>query len=115
MKNHDEEIIIEQIRNKYSEKQVTKLEKLKALDKKASKKASLFAISFGIVAALILGTGMCLSMKVIGNNISLGIIIGVVGIVLCALNYPLHNMILAKSRKKYAPEILRLSDELLKN
>lgn len=115
MKNNDEEFIIEQIRTKYTQKEDSKLDKLKALDKKAGQTATNFALSFGIIAILIFGTGMCLAMKVIGDNMTLGVIIGVLGMILCVANYPLYNLILSSSRKKYAPEILRLSDELLKN
>lgn len=113
MKNNDKEFLVEQIRTKYSEKQFTQLDKLKALDKKVSKPANVFAYVFGTVAALVLGTGMSFAMKVIGDSMAVGIVIGLVGILMSIINYPIYKKILASRRKKYATEIMKLSDELL--
>ena len=70
---------------------------------------------FGIVGALVLGVGMCLAMEVIGSMMPLGIVIGVVGIAMVTANYFLYRAILRSRKKKYAKEIVSLSDELLKN
>lgn len=113
MKNNDKEFLVEQIRTKYSEKQFTQLDKLKALDKKVSKPANVFAYVFGTVAALVLGTGMSFAMKVVGDSMAVGIVIGLVGILMSIINYPIYKKILASRRKKYATEIMKLSDELL--
>ena len=91
---------------------------LRRLDASASKKAQAVAITLGIIGCLILGTGMSLCMTELsgflgGTAMFIGIPVGIVGMVLVALAYPLYNSVLKKERKKIAPEILRLSDELL--
>jgi hypothetical protein len=73
----------------------------------------------GVIGTLIMGTGMSLAMTQIGAALGslamvLGIVVGIVGMVLVALAYPLYNRVLKKQREKIAPQILRLSDELLK-
>ena len=75
--------------------------------------AAIFAYTFVILGALVLGVGMCLAMEVIGSLMPLGIVIGVIGIVMVAVNYPIYKRILSQRKKKYAPEIVALSDELL--
>ena len=92
-----------------------KLEQLKKLDRTARRPAEIFAYTFGIVGALVLGVGMCLAMEVIGSMMPLGIVIGVVGIAMVTANYFLYRAILRSRKKKYAKEIVSLSDELLKN
>ena len=92
-----------------------KLEQLKKLDRAARRPAEIFAYTFGIVGALVLGVGMCLAMEVIGSMMPLGIVIGVVGIAMVTANYFLYRAILRSRKKKYAKEIVSLSDELLKN
>lgn len=104
---------IEKIRSAYAPREESKLDSLKALNKKVSRPAKIFAYIFGTIAALILGTGMCLAMKVIGDMMIPGIVIGCVGILLVGINYRLYEAILASRKKKYAPEVLALSDELL--
>ena len=120
MSNNDQEFLVQKIRTQYTEKQHTELDALKALDAKVKKPANVFAYIYGSVSAVIMGTGMSLVMTEIGEIIGLanamvpGILIGIVGMVLVALAYPLYNRVLKKQREKIAPEILRLSDELLK-
>lgn len=114
MKNNDDDFIVEQIRTKYTEKKHTDLERLRELDKKAERPARIFSITFGIIATLIFGTGMCIALGALNGGMSLGVIIGAVGIGLCLLNFLLYNVVLNCSKKKYGPEILRLSEELLK-
>ena len=92
-----------------------KLEQLKMLDRAARRPAEIFAYTFGIVGALVLGVGMCLAMEVIGSMMPIGIVIGVVGIAMVTANYFLYRAILRSRKKKYAKEIVSLSDELLKN
>ncbi len=105
----------EQIRKRYETETVTELEQLKALDKRARRPAQIFAYAFGSGSSLVLGTGMCLAMKAIGNAMAAGIVIGLVGIGLCLATYPLYKMLLGRRKKKYAAEIIARSNEILKN
>ena len=116
---NDQEFLVQKIRTQYTEKQHTELDELKALDAKVKKPANVFAYTYGSVSAVVMGTGMSLAMTQIGAALGdlamvLGLVVGVVGMVLVALAYPLYNRVLKKQREKIAPEILRLSDELLK-
>lgn len=104
---------IERIRASYTEKEVTKLDELKQLDKKVKCPAQIFAYVYGSVSSLVLGTGMCLAMKIIGNSMALGIIIGVVGIALTLTTYPIFKAILKRRKEKYASQIFELTDSLL--
>ena len=110
---------IEAIRNKYLPKEADKMEQLRKLHAVPTQKAQAASLAVGVVGALIMGTGMSLAMTEIGAALGslamvLGIVVGIVGMVLVALAYPLYNQVLKKQREKIAPEILRLSDELLK-
>lgn len=113
---------IKNIRKKYSLPEEDKMEQLRRLDSSVTQKASVVSLGFGIIGALILGLGMSLAMsdlsEILGSYREMamlfGIIIGVVGIVLVSLAYPLYNRTLKKEREKIAPEILRLTDELMK-
>ena len=104
---------IEKIRASYTEKEISKFDKLKELDKKVKRPAQIFAYVFGSVSSLVLGTGMCLAMKVIGNAMALGIVIGVVGIALVSANYFIYKKILSSRKNKYKNQVLELADEVL--
>lgn len=115
---------IKAIRKKYitEEKIEDKMTKLRRLDAMATQKATVTSLVLGIIGALVLGIGMSLAMTDIGEIIGLigaysmvvGIIFGVIGIVLVCLAYPMYNRISKKEREKIAPEIIRLTDELMK-
>ena len=110
---------VEEIRKKYLPKEEDKMEQLRKLHAIPTQKAQAASLAVGIVGALIMGTGMSLAMTDIGAALGslamvLGIFAGVAGMVLAALAYPAYNRVLRKQREKIAPEILRLSDELLK-
>lgn len=110
---------IEEIRKKYLPKEADKMEQLRRLHAIPTQKAQAASLAVGVVGALIMGTGMSLAMTEIGAALGslamvIGILVGIVGMVLVALAYPLYNRVLKKQREKIAPEILRLSDELLK-
>ena len=111
-----DKIYAEQIANEYSEKQTSKVKALKRLDAKAKNPAHIFAYTFGIICSLILGTGMCLAMNIIGGGsafmIALGVIVGCVGILGVSVNYYLFKKILEKSKKKYANDILELAKQI---
>ena len=110
---------VEEIRKKYLPRKEDKMEQLRKLHAIPTQKAQAASLAVGIVGALIMGTGMSLAMTDIGAALGslamvLGIFAGVAGMVLAALAYPAYNRVLRKQREKIAPEILRLSDELLK-
>ena len=110
---------VENIRKKYLPKEEDKMEQLRKLHAIPTRKAQAAALSVGILGTLILGTGMSLCMTELagflgGTAMFIGIPVGLVGLVLAALAYPLYNRVLTKQREKIAPEILRLSDALLK-
>lgn len=110
---------VEAIRKKYLPREEDKMEQLRKLHAIPTQKAQAASIAMGVIGALIMGTGMSLAMTDIGAALGsfamiLGIVIGLVGMVLVALAYPIFNRVLKKERAKIAPEILRLSDELMK-
>lgn len=95
------------------------MEQLRKLHRSAGEKAQVRAITVGVIGSLILGTGMSLAMTELGAilgwlSMLLGIVIGLVGMLLIALAYPVYNRVLQKERTRIAPEILRLTDELLR-
>lgn len=115
---------IKAIRKKYAAPEETedKMAQLRRLDASVTQKVQAVSLVFGVIGALILGFGMSLAMTNLGEILGsyrgmamlFGIIIGIVGIVLVSLAYPLYNRIVKKEREKIAPEIIRLTDELMK-
>lgn len=115
---------IKAIRKKYTEqpKEEDKIAKLHRLDSGVTKKATIVSLIVGILGALILGFGMSLIMSDLSDIMGLqqnmaiiiGVIVGVIGIIPVSVAYPLYNSIVKTERKKIAPEIIRLTDELLK-
>ena len=120
MSNNDQEFLVQKIRTQYTEKQHTELDALKELDAKVKRPANVFAYIYGSISAIIMGAGMSLVMTDIGAIIGLasprvpGIVVGIAGMGMALLTYPIYKKILSGRKKKYAPQILRLSDELLK-
>ncbi len=105
MKNFDEE----KLREEYTPKKHTGLDEAKKLDKKAKFPAYMFTYTFGVVGALILGIGMCLSMQVIASGVGmivLGVILGILGIAMISANYPIYKHILMVRKEKYASQII---------
>lgn len=111
-----DKIYAEQLANEYAPKDTSKVVALRKLDARAKLPATIFTYSVGIVASLIVGVGMCLSMKVIGSGTAamfvLGIIIGILGLFGMSVNYPLYKKLLAKGKQKYAFEIMQLAKEI---
>ena len=110
---------VEAIRKKYLPPEENKMEQLRKLDRSATGKAQAWAMALGVIGTLILGTGMSLCMTELsgflgGTAMFIGIPVGLVGIVLVALAYPVYNRILKKERQRIAPEVLRLTEELMK-
>lgn len=114
---NNEKEIIEKIKSNYEtkNKEQTKLDELKELDKKVKNPAKIFSYIYGTIGTLILGTGMCLAMKVIGDAMALGIVVGVVGIAMVSTAYPIFQKILNKRKAKYGDEIIAKSNALLNN
>nr|MBE6545356.1 dihydropteridine reductase [Oscillospiraceae bacterium] len=107
---------VERIRSRYEERKVTKLDELKALDKKTRRPAEVFAYVFGTVGSLVLGSGMCLCMpEVIEGYMPLGIGVGIVGIIMVSVNYFIYKASLKARRRKASAGIFRLSGEILGN
>lgn len=105
---------VKQIRKKYMPKEADKMEQLRRLDRSVTRKGTAVSIVMGIIGALTLGIGMCCAMVWMERWFVPGIVIGLVGIILVSLAYPLYTRITQKEREKVAPEILRLTDELMK-
>ena len=109
---------VEEIRKAYLPKEEDKMEQLRRLHAVPTQKAQAAGIAFGVIGALIFGTGMSLCMTELGGFLGgtamfIGIPVGVVGLIPVIFAYPLYKRVLKQERKKIAPEILRLSDELL--
>ena len=119
MNQKEKEFMVQKIRTQYTERENTQLDALKALDKKVKKPANVFAVVFGSISAVVMGSGMSLVMTDIGSIIGIespmfpGIIIGVVGLVMALLTYPMYKKILNSRKKKYASEIIKLSDSIM--
>ena len=110
-----DKIYAESIAKEYAPKDNSKIVALRKLDKKAKMPATIFTYTFGIFSSLVLGTGMCFAMQVIGSGIIdmiIGIVVGIVGMVGCGVNYPIYKKMLENGKKKYAYEIVELAREI---
>ena len=110
-----DKIYAESIAKEYAPKDSSKIVALRKLDKKAKMPATIFTYTWGIIFALVFGTGMCFAMQVLGSGIIgmvIGIIAGVIGIMGCGVNYPIYKKMLENGKKKYAYEIVELAREI---
>ena len=110
-----DKIFAEAIANEYAPKNASKVLALKKLDRKAKRKANIFAYTFGILMTLVLGVGMCLSMGVLGGGsdmLTAGIVVGVIGLIGVGINYPIYRKLLESGKNKYAFEIVQLAKEI---
>ena len=113
---------LRKIRQKYVPKEVDRMEQLRKLDAGVTRKAVVISLVAGIIGALVLGFGMSLIMTDVGETLGLygtiqvvlGVVIGMIGVVLVSVAYPIYNRIARKERERIAPEIIRLTDELMK-
>ena len=119
MNRNDQQFAAQKIRAQYMEKQTTELDALRKLDAKVKRPANVFAYVFGSVSAIVMGAGMSLVMTDIGATIGItsalvpGIVIGALGLGMALLTYPMYKRILNARKKKYASEILTLSDKIM--
>ena len=111
-----DKIYAEQLANEYAPKDASKVVALRKLDAKAKMPAIIAVYTIGIVAALVMGMGMCLSMKVIGDGSTgmfvIGVVLGILGIAAAGINYPLYKKLIARGKEKYAYEIMELAREI---
>jgi len=120
MNRNDQQFIAQKIRTQYMEKEASELDALRALDAKVKRPANVFAYIFGSISAIVMGAGMSLVMTDIGTTLGMastmlpGIVIGITGMLLALVNYPMHQRILAARKKRYASEILALSEKIMK-
>ena len=120
MNKNDQEFLVQKIRTQYTEKESTELDALRELDAKVKRPANVFAYVFGSISAIIMGVGMSLVMTDIGATVGIsdpmlpGIIIGIAGMFMAIINYPIYKGILGARRKKFADKIIAISDKIMK-
>lgn len=106
----------EQLAAEYAPKDTRRVVALRKLDRRAKLPALAFAYGFGIVSALVMGVGMCLSMGVIGGGgavtVGIGVVVGIVGLAMAGTNYPLYRRLIERGRRRYAKDIVRLASEI---
>ena len=110
-----DKIYAESIAKEYAPQDSSKIVALRKLDRKAKLPATIFTYTLGIISSLVLGTGMCFAMQVLGSGIIgmvIGIIVGVIGMIGCGVNYPIYKKMLENGKKKYAYEIVELAREI---
>ena len=119
MNRNDQEFLVQKIRSQYTEKESTELDALRELDAKVKRPANVFSYVFGSISAIIMGAGMSLVMTDIGATIGIadpmipGIAIGIAGMIMAIINYPIYKSILNSRRKKYAEKIIALSEKIM--
>lgn len=116
----DTEFAVEKIRSQYTEQEHTELDALKALDAKVKKPANVFGYTYGVVGTIVMGAGMSMVMTDIGAVLGMaetlipGIAVGIAGLAMVLTTYPIYRKILNSRRKKYAHQIMELSDRIVK-
>ena len=119
MNKNDQQFMAQKIRTQYMEKDFSELDALRELDAKVKRPANALAYVFGSISAIIMGAGMSLVMTDVGATIGMesavipGIVIGVAGMVMAILNYPMYKRVLDSRKKKYGAEIMKLSDKII--
>ncbi|MGN1106380.1 MAG: dihydropteridine reductase [Huintestinicola sp.] len=123
MNQNDKDYIVQKIRTQYMEKDITQkeLDLLRELDAEVKRPANVFGYAFGSIGAIIMGAGMSLIMTDIGTALGVpnamfpGILIGIIGMFMTIINYPIYKSILAIRKEKYADRILKLSEKIMNN
>lgn len=119
MNQNDREYLVQKIRTQYTEKEHSQLDALRELDAKVKRPANVFAYVFGSLGAMIMGSGMSLVMTELGELLGIsqpmlpGVVIGLVGMLMALVNYPVYKRILSRRRQKYAAQIMELSNKIL--
>ena len=119
MNRNDQQFIAQKIRTQYMDKQPSDLDDLRALDAEVKRPANVFGYVFGSISAIIMGAGMSLVMTDIGTTLGLantmfpGIAVGIIGMVMAIVNYPIYKSILTSRKAQYADEILALSERIM--
>jgi len=119
MNKNDQQFMAQKIRTQYMEKTPSELDELRELDAKVKRPANIFGYAFGSISAIVMGAGMSLVMTDIGATLGItsamipGIAIGIVGMFMALVNYPMYKGILGNRKKKYGAEILKLSDKIM--
>ena len=120
MNKNDQEFLVQKIRSQYTEKESTELDALRELDAKVKRPANVFAYIFGSISTIIMGAGMSLVMTDIGTRVGIsdsmlpGIIIGIAGMFMAIINYPIYKGIIGARRRKFADKIIAVSDKIMK-
>ena len=119
MNRNDSQSTAQKIRDQYTEKKTTELDELRELDARVKRPVNVFAYVFGSISAIVMGAGMSLIMTDISNVVGIsdplipGIIIGVIGLIMAIINYPIYNAMLSSRKKKYSGKILELSEKIM--
>ena len=119
MERNDQQFLAQKIRTQYVEKESTELDSLRELDARVKRPANIFAYAFGSISAIIMGAGMSRVRTELGEKhgvasaMPVGIIIGTVGLALSLINYPIYKKLLNRRKRKYADEIISISDKIM--
>ena len=120
MNRNDKQFMAQKIRAQYMEKEITELDELRRLDAEVKRPANIFSYIFGSIGAIVTGCGMSLIMTDIADMINFGgdpmvagIVIGIFGLAMALVNYPIYKAILNSRKKKYSAEILKLSEKIM--
>ena len=120
MNKNDQQFMAQKIRAQYMEKSFSALDELRELDRKVKNPINICSYVFGIISAIIMGAGMSLIMTDIAEKIglgadpmTLGIVLGVIGMIMALANYPIYKAVMKNRRERYAPEIVALSDKII--
>lgn len=104
---------IESIKRQYmpASKKENKFDELRDLNKKVVQPPSIIGLTVGILGTLIMGTGMAMALEL--GIMVWGIIVGVIGLAIAAVAYPIYKAVLGRNKRKYGQKIIELSNELL--
>jgi hypothetical protein len=120
MNKNDQNFLVQKIRSEYAEKELTEIDTLRQLDRNVKLPARIFGYTFGSIGAIVAGAGMSLTMTNIGEIVGIGnpmlwgIIIGIIGLAMAGVTYPIYSKILEKRKEAYRDEIFALSDSITK-